>query len=454
MNFNFNSLHHKSLEKLTLVILLIGLFVIAIYFFVFKIDWIGVYSNQNIDNYKNLSVLTETCVQCHGEVKGFSPFHNPQKIGCASCHLGNKLAKNKNEAHTGMVLIPGNSINSKQTCGQTSCHPGISERIDSSLMSTMSGVISVDKFAFEEINSPTGKFHIETIGRSASDTHLRNLCASCHLGNEKKEFGPITELARGGGCNACHLNYSMEAKNELRNYQSLKIEKPDSALLKFHPSLSLNITNDHCFGCHSRSGRISTSYEGWHETSLSIEEVKNNSKFKLLQDGRIFEKITPDVHFEAGLVCVDCHISYEVMGDGKFYQHKEEQILVKCEDCHSLEKLEYMTLSEFDFESKKIAEINSITDEKRKFIKVKKSNTQLVNTYMEYGRDPKLIGKQSKKVYDLNSPKFECLGTKSHSSLSCNSCHTAWAPQCIGCHTDYQPGTEGFDLLVNKNTDS
>ena len=353
-----------------------------------------------------------------------------------------------------MVLIPGNSINSKQTCGQTSCHPGISERIDSSLMSTMSGVISVDKFAFEEINSPTGKFHIEKIGRSASDTHLRNLCASCHLGNEKKEFGPITELARGGGCNACHLNYSMEAKNELRNYQSLKIEKPDSALLKFHPSLSLNITNDHCFGCHSRSGRISTSYEGWHETSLSIEEVKNNSKFRLLQGGRIFEKITPDVHFEAGLVCVDCHISYEVMGDGKFYQHKEEQILVKCEDCHSLEKLEYMTLSEFDFESKKIAEINSNTDEKRKFIKVKKSNTPLVNTYMEYGRDPKLIGKQSKKVYDLNPPKFECVGKKSHSSLSCNSCHTAWAPQCVGCHTDYQPGTEGFDLLENKNTNS
>ncbi|MCB0749052.1 MAG: hypothetical protein KDC90_16450, partial [Ignavibacteriae bacterium] len=290
MNFNFNSLHHKSLEKLTLVILLIGLFVIAIYFFVFKIDWIGVYSNQNIDNYKNLSVLSESCIQCHGEVKGFSPFHNPQKIGCASCHLGNKLAKNKNEAHMGMVLIPGNSINSKQTCGQTSCHPGISERIDSSLMSSMSGVISVDKFAFEEINSPNGKFHIEKIGRSASDTHLRNLCASCHLGNEKKEFGPITELSRGGGCNACHLNYSEESKNELRNYQSLKTEKPDSALLKFHPSLSLNITNDHCFGCHSRSGRISTSYEGWHETSLSTEEVKKNSKYRLLQDGRIFEK--------------------------------------------------------------------------------------------------------------------------------------------------------------------
>ena len=73
--------------------------------------------------------------------------------------------------------------------------------------------------------------------------------------------------------------------------------------------------------------------------------------------------IKPDVHYEAGLVCVDCHISYEVMGDGKFYEHKEEQILVKCEDCHSGEKQETMKLAEFDYESKKIAEINGIDNE-------------------------------------------------------------------------------------------
>ncbi len=448
------NLNHKSLEKLTLIVILFILIFAVLYFFVFKIDWVEFYSSQGIDETRNLTVLSESCLQCHGNVQGFSQYHNPQKIGCASCHLGNKLAKNKSEAHTGMVLIPGNNKDAKLTCGQANCHPGIPERIDSSLMSTMSGIVSVNKYAFEEIEKPSGKFHIQEIGYSASESHLRNLCASCHLGNEKKEFGPITELSRGGGCNACHLNYSAEAKKELSNYDSLKIAKPDSALLKFHPSLSLIITNNHCFGCHSRSGRISTSYEGWHETSFSKKDVGNDKNYRLLEDGRIFKMIKPDVHYEAGLVCVDCHISYEVMGDGKFYEHKEEQIIVKCEDCHSLEKQETMTLDDFDYESGKIAEINGINNVDKKFIKVKKSQTPLVNTFFENGRKPKLIGKRNNKIYDLNPPKFECVAAKSHNLLSCNSCHTAWAPQCVGCHTEYQPGTEGFDLLSNNETDS
>ena len=447
-------LNHKNLEKSAIALILAIFSAIAIYYFVFQIDWINLYKNSSSNQFQNLSVLNESCLQCHGDVKGFSQFHDPQNIGCSSCHLGNKLEKNKKEAHLGMILIPGNIKDSKQTCGQANCHPGISERVDSSLMSTMSGIISVNKFAFDEIDSPTGKYHIEKIGQSASESHLRNLCASCHLGNEKIEFGPISELSRGGGCNACHLNYSEEAQNELNNYGALKIANPDSALLKFHPSLTLNITNDHCFGCHSRSGRISTSYEGWHETSLTKEEVGEDNNFRLLEDGRIFKMIKPDVHFEAGLVCVDCHISYEVMGDGKFYEHKEEQMLVKCEDCHSIKNHVTMTLDEFDYESKKIAEINGIDDEDRKFIKIKKSHTPLINTYVKNGRKEILVGKQSKKEYDLNPPKFQCTSSIVHSSLSCNSCHTSWVPQCVGCHTDYQPNVEGFDLLDNKDTDS
>jgi len=447
-------LHHKNLEKATLLIIAIIVFAALIYFFVFNINWVQFYTNQDSNNNKNLTALSESCFQCHGEVEGFSTAHNPRKIGCASCHLGNKFAKIKNEAHTGMVLIPGNLSDAKQTCGISDCHPGIAERVDSSLMSTMSGIVSVNKYAFEEIDSLKGKFHIEKIGQSASESHLRNLCASCHLGNEKNEFGPITELSRGGGCNECHLNYSDEALVSITTYDSLKISKLDSALLMFHPSLSLNITNDHCFGCHSRSGRISTSYDGWHETSLTREEVGDDKNYRLLEDGRIFTMIKPDVHSKAGLSCVDCHISYEVMGDGKFYEHKEEQMLVKCEDCHSQEKTETIALEEFDFESRKIAELYGIDDEKRKFIKVEKSQTPLVNTYLKNGRTPKLLGKISNEEHDLKPPNFVCTESLAHRNLSCNSCHTSWAPQCVGCHTTFEPETEGFDLLENKDTDS
>jgi len=451
---NFDKLNQTNLEKAATIFIFFAFIIIVVYFFVYKIDWVEFYSNKDLNSKSNVSVVTESCIQCHGEVKGFSEFHNPQKIGCASCHLGNAKEKDKNLAHSGMIKIPGNLVDAKQTCGKTGCHPGIAERVDSSLMSTMSGIISVNKFAFEEIDEPIGKYHIEKIGRSASESHLRNLCASCHLGNPKNEFGPITELSRGGGCIACHLNYSKEAISELNIYDSLKIENPDSALLKFHPSLTLKITNDHCFGCHSRSGRISTNYEGWHETSLTKNEVNEKEGFRELMDGRIFRKIKPDVHFEAGLVCVDCHISYEVMGDGKFYEHKEEQILVECRDCHSSTLQESIKISEFDYESKKIADIMGINDDDRKFIKVRKSKTPLINSFFENGRTPKLIGKQSNKTHELKSPKFECTASKAHKNLSCNSCHTAWAPQCVGCHTEYQPGTEGYDLLVNENTDS
>lgn len=444
-------LDHKTLEKYVLVIFGSLLIVFVIYYFVFKINWVKLYQDQS--SAKNITAISESCVQCHGEVKGFSKYHNPQKIGCSSCHLGNTKDKLKDLAHAGMIRIPGNLENAKLTCGKTNCHPGISERVDSSLMSTMSGIISVNKFAFDELKEPSGKFNIEKIGNSASESHLRNLCASCHLGNEKKEYGIITELSRGGGCNACHLNYSIEAEHELETYKLMREQKRDSALIKFHPSLTINVTNDHCFGCHSRSGRISTNYEGWHETGFIDKKIVDNINFRLLDDGRIFQKKIPDVHYNAGLVCVDCHISYEVMGNGKSFEHKEEQILISCEDCHS-ENFSAMKLSEFDFESKKIAEVNGINDDERDFIKVNKSQTPLINTEVRNNHSAKLNGKRTKKVYDLKPPKFECNNSKAHRSLSCNSCHTAWVPQCIGCHTAFETRIQGFDLLDNKMINS
>ena len=394
---------------------------------------------------ERLSVKNESCLQCHIDVKGFTSSHNPQKIGCASCHLGNVNSDEKEEAHKGMILIPGNLSNAKQTCGTSSCHPGIAERVDSSVMSTMRGVVAVDKFVFDEIDSPNGKFHVEKLGNTAADSHLKHLCASCHLGNEKKEFGKITELSRGGGCNACHLNYSKEALSELAK------EHKAGELNNFHPSLSLKVTNEHCFGCHSRSGRISTNYEGWHETSLQQEDVKNKNGFRFLDDGRVFKFVQDDVHHKAGLACIDCHTSYEVMGDGIAHNHKEEQITVQCSDCHS-KNYQTITLSEFDYESKKIVELRNANDEKRKFIKIKKSSRPLVNTEINEEGFATLTGKISGKEFSLKSPNKVCVESQAHKDLSCNSCHTSWAPQCVGCHTEYNPKRKGYDLLNHQST--
>ena len=391
------------------------------------------------------------CVDCHDDMSGFEESHSPEKVGCNACHLGNPNTSNKEFAHKGMILIPGNLTDASKTCGVTGCHPGISERIERSLMNTMSGVISVNRFAFDELEKPEGHFNVKELTQSNADNHNRNLCASCHLGNEKNEWGSINELSRGGGCNACHLNYSDEAIEQLNLYQnSKKSEIAELEFPKIHPQLTLNISNNHCFGCHSRSGRISTNYEGWHETLLTEDEVKGKEDFRILMDGRVFQKSNDDVHHQAGMECIDCHVSMEIMGDGNLYEHMEEQTRVQCVDCHSTDN-KSISYSELDFESKKIVDLRKSKMGSDKFLITEKSNVPLINTYINSASQKYLITKNKKEKLKLNPPVKICVEGKSHRRLSCNSCHTEWVSHCVGCHTEYDPKLEGYDLLDDKD---
>ena len=406
------------------------------------------------------------CIDCHYKMTGFEESHSSEIVGCNACHLGNPNTTNKKLAHTGMILIPGNLSDANKTCGVTGCHPGIPERINTSIMNTMSGVISVNRFAFDELEKPEGHFNVSELTQSNADNHNRNLCASCHLGNEKKELGPINELSRGGGCNACHLNYSDEAIEQLNSYLNSKLKimsHPDSIgknsiegetqkldIPKIHPQLSLHIFNNHCFGCHSRSGRISTNYEGWFETLFTENEVYGKSGYRLLMDGRLFQKAKDDVHHQVGMECIDCHVSMEIMGDGNGYQHMEEQIRVQCIDCHSKENRS-VSYDELDFEAKKIVDLCKSRRENEKFLITEKSNLPLINTYVNSANTKYLLTKSTNKKLLLNPPATICVEGKAHQRLSCNSCHTEWVSLCVGCHTEYNPTLESYDLLENKD---
>lgn len=391
-------------------------------------------------------------------MEGFEPSHSPQIIGCNACHLGNPSTSNKIFAHRGMILIPGNTSDAAKTCGAVNCHPGIPERIEASLMNTMSGVISVNRFAFDELEKPEGHFDVHELTQSPADNHNRNLCASCHLSNEKTHWGAINELSRGGGCNACHLNYSNLAIEQLNNYQKSKIKSENSneiqnkfeSFPKIHPQLNINVTNDHCFGCHSRSGRISTNYEGWSETLYSASSIKDKNNFRLLMDGRVFQKAKDDVHHSAGMICIDCHVSLEIMGDGNLYEHMEEQTKVQCVDCHSNESRS-VSYSQLDYESKKIVDLRNGRKGNENFLITAKSNIPLINTYVKSAGQKYLITKSSKQKLKLNPPAEICIEGKAHKRLSCSSCHTEWVSHCVGCHTEFDPILEGYDLLDNKD---
>lgn len=393
----------------------------------------------------------ESCMICHDGMQGFSNSHSPEAIGCVSCHLGNPFSPDKKSAHAGMLLIPGELDNASRSCGTAQCHPDITSRINTSLMSTMSGIIAVDRFVFNEQELPDGHFSIEDIGHSPADQHLRNLCVRCHLGNPKDAPGPVTEASRGGGCNACHLNYSSEAEAELAKY--LGVVMPDSSKWSKHPSLDLNISDNHCFGCHSRSGRISTSYEGWHETQLKKDEISDSDTFRVLEDGRVFRYIAEDVHHKAGLNCIDCHDSYELMGDGNLYMHEEDQVKISCEDCHFSKFPKLMTVADLDNETQKIMQVKGLDNDSLIFLPLGNTGRLIWNARLNSKGEPKFYDKLSGAEHALTKPATICKRGESHKSLSCQSCHTAWVPQCIGCHNEYDPKIDGYDMIKREEVD-
>jgi len=387
----------------------------------------------------------ESCMLCHEGMKGFSPAHDPQAIGCVSCHLGKPFLPDKDQAHAGMLRVPGNLENASRSCGTANCHPEITQRIHTSLMTTNSGIIAVDRFVFNELNVPNGHFNIQDIGLSAADRHLRNLCTRCHLGNLKLDPGPVTQESRGGGCNACHLNYTEQAGEELQKYFGMIML--DSSLWSGHPSVDLSISDNHCFGCHSRSGRISPSYEGWHETLLNKNEIMLHDTLRVLDDGRVFRFIEDDVHHRAGLQCIDCHDSYELMGDGTFYMHEEDAVKISCEDCHFSGNPVLLDASALDQETRKIMQVRDVPYEGRRYLSSNESGKPLWNTeYLADGRAV-MLAKVSGRRHPLNPPAEICTRGNAHDRLSCQACHSSWVPQCIGCHNEYDPKVAGYDMI-------
>ncbi len=402
----------------------------------------SVYKNKYVNTAFS---ITESCLECHKNTKGYSKYHNPEFIGCASCHLGNTVSNDKEEAHKGMILIPGNLSDAKKTCG--TCHSSELHKIENSLMTTNSGIVAVDKFVFGEADSLDYHYHIKDVKNSSSDKHLRDLCANCHLGAEKTTYGPINQLSRGGGCNACHLNYSKEEKQDLDKYlASNKTELPT-----FHPSTTVFVNDTHCFGCHSRSSRISTNYIGLQETLLGETDVSNKIGYQVLEDKRVYKYIEEDVHHTKGMLCIDCHSSHEVMGDGNTYAHAEQAVKIQCIDCHFIDKPNTIPYDSLDTESLLVFSHRDYKHRDKEILVAKKDNHPLVNTYVDSLGNAFLIGKKDGKLHNLAPQGDICSRDNAHKNVSCASCHSSWTPRCIGCHNEFDADEpSAFDLLDKK----
>jgi hypothetical protein len=243
------------------------------------------------------------CIGCHERQRtGFNEAHAFAAASCTLCHAGNGSAMQEVDAHDGLIAFPGNLDNAGETCG--ACHADRVASVSQSLMHTARGMVHTTRDVVDGDAGPEHSQNLQSLGNTVADSMLRKQCASCHLGQPKTRHAIDITRGRGGGCLACHVS-----------------EHPDDA----HPALSADVSDARCFGCHSRSGRISLSFAG-------LAEVDHPGL--RLADGRNIERLPADTHYEAGMRCTSCHTADDVMGSTPGAVHQRDAVSAACTDCH------------------------------------------------------------------------------------------------------------------------
>ena len=344
------------------------------------------------------------CLVCHAnKAAGFSDKHGFASTQCTTCHKGDDTASDLPVAHKDLIGYPGDMEHARTACGN--CHEKRVDDVTDSLMNTGKGMIDKTRHAFEEMTPLNESTSLKSLGHSPADSLLRKLCASCHLGNSKSVHALDVTRDRGGGCSACHIN---------------------SYPINQHPALTSRVEDGRCFGCHSRSGRISLNYAGLAESLPSEQHADTSANTLQLADGRTVIRKPADAHYEAGMSCIDCHTSTGLMGGNDNTQHQQQAVDIQCEDCHR-NASSVVTTARGDTPLSHISQ----------------NNEGLVQLMPKLGGPAIPIPAYTADSHPLS---------KEHERLHCSACHSQWAPQCYGCHIEYDPDEMQKDHLLQDET--
>jgi len=324
---------------------------------------------------------------------------------CTTCHKGDDAANSLPQAHESLIAFPGDMKHAESACG--TCHAERVNDVSHSLMNTGKGIVKKTRKTFEEKSDSNSSNDFKSISHSPADSLLRKLCVSCHLGNSKSKHTLDVTSDRGGGCSACHINSYPKDQ---------------------HPALTSLVEDGRCFGCHSRSGRISLNYAGLAEIIPSEQHMENPAEILQLTDGRTVVKRPADVHHEAGMSCIDCHTSTGLMGGNDNTPHQQQAVDIRCTDCHKKESPQ-----------KELSTAHSGTP----LWHISKDKNGTVLLYPKLGGPALQIPSYTTESHPLS---------KQHQRLHCSACHSQWAPQCYGCHIEYDPNGRQKDHLLQRET--
>jgi len=400
---------------------------------------------------------TSQCVACHQKIEKVSESHPD----CVSCHGGDPLEKNKNASHLTMFGARNPSAPEQwdKTCG--ACHLYQLDRVKSNLMYTTTGMIKNAQLTWEgedgELYSSRGGDVYDASGNprklkpvaeldNLSGELYRKFCSQCHVA---RQSGDIYGASHASGCAACHFPY-----NDRATYQGEDPTVRGKFPMAASHAMEKLPDNRVCSRCHNRSGRIALSYEGLHDGNNSMVPTRNGLPGPVMSSGaRNLTHIAPDIHFAAGMECIDCHTSRDTMGDGYAYENMYLQTEISCEDCHGGAKPpRYREISAENDEA--VRESKSYRMQMRPGMKMMLTAKGRKYSNVFY-RDAEVLvlGKRSGKLFKskiiTGTPEHAVAG---HERMECYSCHSRTVVQCYGCHTTYDRTKTGMDFVKGMQT--
>jgi hypothetical protein len=398
-----------------------------------------------------------TCETCHPRIEKVSASHPD----CISCHGGDPLNQDKTASHRSMYgpKNPAAPQQWEKTCG--ACHFYQLGRVKANLMYTATGMIKNTQLTWEspdnqlyssrggDVYDPRGKeLRLKPVAEldHISGELYRKFCSQCHVGGEA---GDVYGASHASGCAACHFPC-----NNTASYAG-----KDAALLGKAPYSASHAMeklpdNKVCSRCHNRSGRIALSYEGLYDGNNSMVPTRKGLPGPVMLSGsRNAVHITPDIHAVAGMDCIDCHTSRDVMGDGYAYQNMNLQTEISCEDCHGgASAPRYREITRENEES--LRESKSYRQQMQPGTKmlVTAKGRSYSNVFYRDGV-VYVLGKRSGKLFKskviTGSPEHSIVG---HGRMECYACHSRTVVQCYGCHTTYDRTQGGMDFIKGYET--
>jgi hypothetical protein len=380
----------------------------------------------------SLTGQAEYCLTCHGDLDEISPSHPVKAFGCVMCHGGERLALDRDLAHSTMRggANPADFSVVQASCGGSECHSGAAEahkdhiqRSTTSIQDTYAGAIAIIRYTFGDQPDLTARLGTRVIDAPQSDTGIVRLglfdpaqessplvqlfgqnCLTCHLSAPPPEG---SAYARFTGCAACHTPAQPEAIQGSTPVDMTQVHKLTTAM-----------PYTQCNTCHNR---------GNYDLRNMTFQPRADSPTDRLH--HYYQPIAAFTKCEYTLDCIDCHTRTEAMGDGNLYSSKLEVEYTQCKTCHgTLTELPLVRiLTDPNDLAFRLASLNPVVDLKLgDSILVTEKGEPIWNSRVMADGTYQMVGKVTGQTFTFHPVKGS--GCKQdpadQSSSSCHQCHS------------------------------